>query len=208
MKLREVRRLISRYVAPSFPELQIVEDMLVRWDGEPILRGFVFERSQMNKDMVRLHAFAQPLFVPSEFVYLSVGEPLGDFLLDEDSDEGEVMAEILERAERDGRGILERVSDCSSLADNVMEITSGRMGRDLSGEIRAYCLVWIGRTDEAVAQLDEVIEQLRRFELEYELETLTQVTQVRQALERSEDEARALLEEWATKTAQALKLPA
>ena len=89
-----------------------------------------------------------------------------------------------------------------------MEITRGRLDGDLSGEIRAYCLLWTGRTGEAAAQLDDVIEQLREFEVESELGTLTQVTQVRQALERSEDEARALLEQWAAQTARALRLTA
>src|SRR5688500_1696812 len=107
MKLREAKRLISRYLAPSFPELQPADDMLVRWDGDPILRGFVLDRSQMHKDMVRLYVFAQPLFVPAEVIYLSIGRALGDFLLEESADEGEVMAEMLSRAERDGRPFLE-----------------------------------------------------------------------------------------------------
>jgi hypothetical protein len=207
MKLREVQRLIRRYVAPSFPELQLKGDMLVRWDGDPILRGFVFERLQMNEDMVRLHAFAQPLLVPADVVCLSVGAPLGDYVFD-DGNESEVMTQLLERAEREGRAILDRVSDCSSLAENVEDITEGRLDRDLSGEIRAYCLLWSGRPEEAADALDDVIEQLREFEVESELGTLTQVTQVREALERSEEEARALLQAWAEQTAQALRLPA
>jgi hypothetical protein len=118
------------------------------------------------------------------------------------------MAQLLERAEREGRAILDRVSDCSSLAENVKDITEGRLDRDLSGEIRAYCLLWSGRPEEAADELDDVIEQLREFEVESELGTLTQVTQVREALERSEEEARALLQAWAEQTAQALRLPA
>jgi hypothetical protein len=39
MKLREVQRLISLYVRPRFPELQLVDDLVVRWDGDPILRA-------------------------------------------------------------------------------------------------------------------------------------------------------------------------
>jgi hypothetical protein len=207
MKLREVQRLISLYVRPRFPELRLVDDLVVRWDGDPILRGFAVERLQMNPDMVRLHAFAQPLFVPADVVYLSVGTPLGDYVFD-DGNEGEVMAQLLERAEREGRAILDRVSDCSSLAENVKDITEGRLDRDLSGEIRAYCLLWSGRPEEAADELDDVIERLREFEVESELGTLTQVTQVREALERSEEEARALLQAWAEQTAQALRLPA
>lgn len=206
MKLREAQRLISQYLAPSFSELQPARDMLVRWDGDPILRGFVLVRSQMHKDMVRLYAFAQPLFVPAEVIYLSIGRTLGDFLLGEGTDESEIMREMLSRAEHDGWAFLERVSSCSSLAENVLELTRDQLDEDLSGEIRAYCLLWIGCTDEAAAQLDDVVEQLREFEVESELDTLGRVTQVRQALERSETEARALLADWARQTTQALKL--
>ena len=206
MKLRGVQRLISRYVAPSFPELQLSRDLLVRWDGDPIVRGFVFDRSQMNNDIVRLDAFAQPLFVPVEYVSLGVAKTLGDFLFDDRANEPEVTAQMLARAEREGRLFLETVSDCASLADTVLKMPGDRIDPRLGGEIRAYCLLWTGRTDAAIAQLDDLIEQLRDFQVEYELELLDRVKRVRQALERSEDEARELLRSWSAQTAKALGL--
>ncbi|CAN5275531.1 hypothetical protein BH20ACT16_BH20ACT16_04350 [soil metagenome] len=206
MKLREVQRLIGAYIAPSFPELRLSGDMLVRWDGDPIVRGFVFDRSQAHKEMVRLHVFAQPLFVPADVIYLSVAETLGDFLFDDPEKEADRMEEVLRRAEHEGRCFLERVSDCCSLAETMLTWPRGLMDEDLSGEIRAYCLLWSGRADEAAAQLDVVIDQLREFEVESELETLTQVTQIRKALGRSDAKAHELLETWASQTKEALQL--
>lgn len=116
------------------------------------------------------------------------------------------MVQMLRRAEHEGRAFLERVSDCSSLAETVLEMPGDHMDERLGLEIRAYCLLWARRSDAAAAQLDDVIEQLRDFEVEYELDALGRVKQVRQALERSEAEAQALLEAWARRTKEALTL--
>ena len=69
-----------------------------------------------------------------------------------------------------------------------------------------YCLLWLGRIDQAAQQLDHAIEELQPIEAEWDLALLGEIKLVRETLERSEDEARALLEGWAAETAKALKL--
>lgn len=206
MKLRELQRLVDRHVAPAFRELKLSRDLLVRWDGDPIVRGFVFDRSQMHGSVVRVEAFAQPLFIPSEVIHLSLGTTLGEFEFD-DHDTKALMAEILARAEKEGRAFLARVSDCAALAKTVLEMPEDRMDPNLGGEIRACCMIWIGRTGDGRTELEAVADRLRDFGVEWEFDLLDRVTQLLQTLERSPDEARDLLRTRAEETARALGLP-
>lgn len=208
MKLRRLERLVERHIAPAFPELKLSRDLLVRFDGDPIVRGFVFDRSQMHGSIVRLDVFAQPLFVPAEGIFLSVATTLGEFVFDEDdATDAAVMTEMLALAETDGRSFLSSVSDCASLAQVVLEMPPDRMDDRLGAEIRAYCLLWTGRIGDAARELDELAENLRDFEVDWEFDALNRVKEVRQALRRSEAEARELLSAWAQGTTRALGLP-
>ena len=203
MKRREIQRLVQQYLAPSFPELELTGDLLARWDGDPIARGFVFDR---HAGFVRLEAWAQPLFVPADDVSLGIAQTLGDFWLDGDADESTVAAEMLQRAESVGRAFLDRVSDCSSLAQTVLEMPGDRMDPSHAAQVSGYCLIWLGRAEEAAHQLDHAIEELHPIEAEWDLELLGEIKLVCETLERSEDEARALLDARARETARALKL--
>ena len=201
MTRRDVQRLVRRYLAPSFPELKLTGDVLARWDGDPIARGFVFDR---HAGFVRLEAWAQPLFVAADDVHLGVAETLGDFRLD--GDEREVMTEMLRRAESDGRAFLARVSDCASLAATAHELPGDRIDPSHAAQACGYCLLWLGRTEEAARELDRAAELVQPIEAEWDLELLGEIKLVRDALERSEDEARALLEIRVAATAKALLL--
>lgn len=207
MKRRRVERLVKRHIAPSFPELTLVRDLLVRWDGDPIVRGFAFDRSRMHASLVRMEVFAQPLFVPADVVALSVAQELGQFLFDEVASEVELLEGMRALAEHEGRAFLRRVSDCAALAQTVRAMPPDRMDDRLGDEIRAYCMVWLGRTAEAHAVLEVLIHELRAFEVEYEFELLSRVRHVKQTLERSDREAHELLRTWADGTARALGLP-
>lgn len=207
MSRRRVERLVERHIAPSFPELTLVRDLLVRWDGDPILRGFAFHRSRMHASMVRMEVFAQPLFVPADVVGRAVAQELGQFLFDDVASEIELLEAMRALAEHEGRAFLRRVSDCAALAQTVPAMPPDRMDDRLGDEIRAYCMVWLGRTAEARAVLDVLIHELRAFEVESELALLGRVRHVRQTLARSDHAARELLRTWADGTARALGLP-
>ena len=195
MKRRDVQRLVRRHLAPSFPEFELTEDLLARWDGDPIARGFVFDR---HADFVRLQAWAQPLFVPADDVNLGIAETLGDLWLDGDAHESKVAAEMLQQAPSDGRTFLHRVSDCSSLAKTVLELPGDRLDPSHTARASGCCLIWLGRAEEAAPQLDVAIEELEPIETEWDLELL--------GVSPTEDEARALLAGWSAETAKALKL--
>ena len=179
------------------------DDLLARWDGDPILRGFLFER---HDGFLRLVVLGQALFVPDDGISLGVGEQLGDFSFAGDADEHELMAEMLQLADGEGRAFLARVSDCASLAATAVRMSEDRMDPALGTEIGAYCLLWTGRVGEAAAQLDETIAASQRLRGGVPVRSADARDPRARALERSEDEARALLEGWAAETAKALKL--
>lgn len=51
MTKRQVQRAVERYVAGRFPDLAAKGDLLVARSGS-LLRGFAFERSQMEKSNI------------------------------------------------------------------------------------------------------------------------------------------------------------
>jgi hypothetical protein len=76
-----------------------------------------------------------------------------------------------------------------------------RMDPSHAAQASGYCMIWLGRAEEAAQQLDHAIEELDPIEAEWDLELLGEIKLVRETLERSEVEARALLEGWAAQTA-------
>lgn len=206
MTRRTLRRLIERHVAPAFPQLRTWKDGLVRWDGEPILRGFWFGRSDTNADGIRVHAFAQPLFVPEDLVILAVSEHLGDVFLEGASEEA-AMGEVRSRAESDGRTFLARTSDCAALAADVVALSGDSMGEALAWEIRGGCLVWVGDAEAADAAFSRAAAELEGAPTAWEDEALERVTETRAALARSPAAARELLAARAQGTERALGLP-
>jgi hypothetical protein len=128
MRRRYLQSLVERHFAPSFPALRPVEDLLVRVD-DGIVRGFCFDRSQMNKHAVRLTAFAQALFVPSDHVALGIARGLGDYYFDVPERGGEVMEAMRQRALRDGPAFLALTADCRTLAEHSEEELRERVRR-------------------------------------------------------------------------------
>jgi hypothetical protein len=208
MRRRDLQPLVERHFAPSFPELRPVGDLLVRVD-DGIMRGFHFGRSQMNKDAVRLHVLAQALFVPSEAVELGIARELGDYYIEDRARGGEVVEAMRQRAEHDGPAFLALTADCRALADHADELTDPyRIDPAAMAEVRAYCLVRVGDVAAAREALERLAAELAQSDGRYEAEELERVRRVADALERSPQEAREVLDEWERETARALRLEA
>jgi hypothetical protein len=201
MTKRQVQRAIERQVAPRFPSLRPVGDLLVARAG-PILRGFAFERSMMDKTTFRLRAFGQLLSIPSNTVAFGLSHELGNFRIDGDADS--VFAAAAEKADAQGREFLSRVEDCATMLDNLESIRSATVDHRLVGEIRAHLLAQLLRDDEAIQALDQVADQLSPPEVEYEEDALARVKELRAAVARSHGEGIALLEKWTRDSARAL----
>jgi hypothetical protein len=201
MTKRQVQRAIERQVAPRFPSFRPVGDLLVSRSG-PILRGFAFERSMMDRTTFRLRAFGQLLSIPSNTVTFGLSHELGNFRVDGDADAA--FAAAAEKADAQGREFLSQVEDCAAMLDNLESISSATVDHRLVGEIRAHLLVQLRRDEEAIQALDEVADELSPPEVEYEEDALARVKELRGALARSRGEGIALLEKWTRDSAKAL----
>jgi hypothetical protein len=176
MTKRQVQRAIERHVAPRFPSLRPVGDLLVSRSG-PILRGFAFERSMMDKTTFRLRAFGQLLSVPSNTVMFGLSQELGNFRIDGDADAA--LAAAAEKADAQGREFLLQVEDCAAILNSLESIRSATVDHRLVGEIRVHLLAQLRRDEEAIQALDEVAHELSPPEVEYEEVALARVNELR-----------------------------
>jgi hypothetical protein len=205
MRIRELQPLVQRHFAPSFPDLRLVADLLVTVD-DGIMRGFLFNRSQMNKHAVGLYVLAQALFVPTHAVRLGLSRELGDYYIDDPERGGEVVDAMRTRAELEGPSFLARAVDCASLAANATELAGNTVDPAALAETRAYCLVRAGDLASAREELRALAGELGASSIGYHARALERVRTVADALERSPQEARDVLAGWECETARALGL--
>jgi hypothetical protein len=203
---REMARLIKQHVLPAFPELTPVGDLLVKVDRSPILSGFLFERSQMDPRGFRLNALVQPLYVPAEDISLGTAKIVGDYHLgDGEADADAVFEQVVADARSVGEPWLEQSSEPVKLAEQVMDVPTWMMGRDLAREIKAYSLIYAGRHEAGGRELKRLRRRLRIRGDDAEL--AARVGLVAEALDESPERAVAVLDRWADETRATLKLP-
>ena len=203
MKRRAVEHLIRDHIAPNFPHLRQVGDLLVRWEPDLILRGFVFERSFVDATALRVAAFVQPLFVPTDSIVLDMSERLASCAV-EDGKEEAVMTAALTQMRRSR--LLERVRDARSLAVLAVPGSFPMMYSGFASELRAYCWIYAGERERAELELSELASALSSGD-PLDQEILGRMSEVHDALRVSSDRARALLDAWGSRTAAALRLP-
>ncbi len=206
MTRKQLQRLVDRHLAPAFPELTFRADGLYRWDGDPVLRGFAFDRSSSNRDGVRVHVLAQPLLIPDDVVTLGLAELLDDVFL-RDGDEAELMAGVRAKAEGAGRAFLRRTSTCEALAASILQLRrEDGMGEGLAHEWRGACLAWIGEDAGAEAALARAAQENAAGTTAWEAEALERVRELQAALATSPAATLELLAGRARATRAALGL--
>ena len=72
-----VERLIRAHVLPRMPGFTVTKRLLHVAPVCDILRGYYFESSGFDANLVWVEAFVQPLYVPSDCLVLSRGGRLG-----------------------------------------------------------------------------------------------------------------------------------
>jgi hypothetical protein len=203
---RDVARLAERHLAPHFPDLRVVRDLLVRYDG-PILRGFCLDRSQLDPAGFDVVVFAQPLIVPAEEISLGVAVDLAHCVFDPDR-EDELMGAVATAAVVRGSRFVAEFSDALSFAESV---TTERF-RDVDGrrvrEARAYCRAYAGDLDAARAEIAALRPELEAASAtSWVRDIAVRVHAFERALDVSPAEVRRLLDGWAERTRSALALP-
>jgi len=179
-----------------------------------VLSGFVLDRSGMERGAFYLTAFAQPLYVPRDHLFLTYGKRLeqGKRWKVENGNETEVVQLILEVIRSEGRSVLEMVNSAEKLA----ELTEAKPGtrrnpfhwrEDDPNVVEARAYSWVLLGDETKAKRD-LLYLTRQFvpSRDWEREIQNRVETVLRSLDAGLATARGLLRDWARQTIVGLEL--
>ncbi len=211
MKTREIRRLHARYLAAAFPELQLEGTLLLHPPIHYLLRGCHFESSSYSKSSVAVHAFVQPLYVPSTVLWLSFGKRLAgsDGRWWEMAERGEdvIMEEITNVIRREAIPLFQKLSTPGGFARSAEEFFGP--AKDVSSlEAIAYSNFLSGNLPLASKQLEQLSREIEQLEpdVEWLMEMQQRVELIASELSRNPNRVRKQLNTWRDETLEALGL--
>ena len=208
MKKREISRLVSSYLAPAFPDLVPIGDLLVRYDVDHILRGLCFDASDVDARGFTVYVFAQALFVPYDAVNLGVADDIASSYF-APADEAVVMERVVAAARERAVPFLREIVDASTFADAASPERFPLLDTVLAQEARFYCRAYAGDMAGARREHAGLRAKLARDpDAEFVAQLSARADQLVSALDKSHDAARDALDAWAAETRSALRLPA
>ncbi len=208
MRVRYLNRLLEEHLVPHLDGFSVHEGMLIATPVGDLLRGFCFDRSQLDRTSFYVNVFVQTLCVPLEHVVLTVGHRLGGASNYWDLAEGEpdqVMSTVLAYVRHEGLRWLDTLATPLDLADRLPSLV--RLDDDPQRlEVLAYAFLLGGEVGECrrviaeALSIDDVVD--------WELESQERLMHVRDRLDAGGfDEARKVLDAWRAYTAEQLRLP-
>ena len=204
MTKKQIERFVRAQVLPDLNRFTSEGDLLVAPGDDLVLRGFVFDRSQLDKHAFDLHALVQPLYVPETGIRLGLSLWLGAFRV-KDGAEDQVGGHVRATIESDGLPHLRRLGDYRGIAEALPEVARYKMNHDKAGEHRGYAFLLAGDEPRARQSLDEALALAR--ERGASSEVAQRVERILELFAGSPEPARDQLSEWARQTAEALRLP-
>jgi hypothetical protein len=215
MKATELERLTRQYLIPRLPGYLAKGPLVYHGSTEHLLRGFYFERSSHGDRGFFVWVFVQPLYIPSDHLAFSFGDRLPHlaegadrFWQIREGGEAEVMDDILRLAEDAGLAFLNRFPTVESLPDGLVRSFPGSLG-SRALEAIAYAHVLSDSPEKAMTALrrlkDQVSEASQKLPKRVWLHEIGERAQkVEDALGRSSEAAKAVLNEWSEETRKAL----
>lgn len=186
-----------------------------RFGDRVVLIGVLLDLSGLEKGAFYLTAFAQPLYVPCDHLFLTYGGRLAKAKRWKISPDNQnvIVAQVLDAIQRDGLPLFGRVDSVQKLADiaqaarNTRESPFGWSEKDPNViEARAYSWTLLGREEDARRDLYYLTQNyVPQYDWEKELQSRSEV--ILRALDSGLEKAQALLREWARETVHKLGLP-
>lgn len=216
MKAREFESLTRRHLLAHLPGFDCKGPLLFVRPVHYLLRGFYFNRSDLDSRGFYLYRFIQPLYVPLPHISFNFGRRLsgrtGDSWQIPLEQTKTIMAEVLSVIQSQGLRLVLSVETPSDLAEK---------GRYLAGlevdtlsahvdEAVAYSLILANNYPAAIANLDRVDAVLSRpdpYRTEADAEMQERNRWLRERLIQQPEAAVRRLEEWTEATRAALRLP-
>ena len=179
-----------------------------------VLSGFLLDLSGLERGAFYLAAFAQPLYVPHDYLFLTYGKRLerSKRWKINDQNETEIVSRVLEAARSEGCSFLEVVNSVKKLAE-LAEAKPGTRENpfqwhpDDPNVIEARAYSWTLLENERNAKRDLLyLTQMYVPKYDWEKELQARAGTVLRAMEQGMEIGQALLRDWAKQSAAGIGL--
>lgn len=206
MKRKDFEIFAMKYLDPHLPGFVAKGHLIYRVPVNAVFSGFIFDSSGFSADSFNPSAFVQPLYVPSEHFTMTLGQRLLGVWKFRSDDQGLADA-LLRSIKKEGLPLLDALGTPEKLARDAETLKNS--SNHYVRQAAAYSLVWIGRDQDAVRRLDELLAILLEMSSsrKWALAVRTEVAGLREMLSKDPQGARALLNRWAEETRIKLGLP-
>jgi hypothetical protein len=210
VKGKMFEKFASRFIIPEWPGFTVSGNLIYRIPVATIFKGFVFDSSGFSADVFNPTVFVQPLYVPQDYITLTLGQRLlGNWEFSPEVEEEALASRLLRSMTTEGMPLLDLLATPEKIAKEAEKL-NGAINSHSVRRVVAYSLVWIGEDNEALQRLDKLLlmlEEMGKGVQKWALHLHEEVSQLREALLRNPNEARTLLAMWTEQTRQKLKLP-
>jgi len=172
-----------------------------------ILRAIVFDTSQWTADQFYVHVIAQPLFVPTENLVLSLGWRLGGGCHSWDRRSPNLLKDLANALQREAMPFLTRIKSPVDIAQTarIIGVKSPGEGGPYIQEAIAYGFAYEGDTAQAIRWLD-AMEPSLDVHVGWQRETARRTQLLKHKLLADPLDARQQLETWENETVKHLGL--
>lgn len=207
MKGRAFQKFAQNFLLPELPGFAVKGDLIYRVTVGRVLNAITFDSSGFSPRVFYPNAFVQPLYVPLDFITMTLGKPfLGHW---EFQPGNQALADrLLQSIKTEGMPLLQALGTPEKIAHHAekMKSTENHYVRQAT----AYSMVLVGEEREAIKRLDELLVMLEKMASgiqKWALDVHREVAHFRGIVLRDPDEARTLLLQWGEETRTKLKLP-
>jgi hypothetical protein len=206
MKKRQIEKYLKKRVLPSFSGFTVKGRMLYKKGADGLLRGYYFDQSASDADVLYVQCFVLPLYVPTSVVGFNFGDRLAHpdtgnsgWRIGSDDDE---CPPLLRRMEEANKDYLDRIKNPCDFAERFSAAIPNDIHTD---EAVAYSWFLCGDTKRAIEHLLRV-EQVE-VTAPWIVEVKARGERIRHFLQDGElTAARNQLSDWRAESESALKL--
>jgi hypothetical protein len=208
VKKKYVEKFANEHLLPSLPGFRVRGNLIYEIPVGNILRAFLFESSGFSATAFYPQVFVQLLYIPLEHLTLTPGKR---FLRNWEFVPGD-EARLGQRLLHEIHGIGVPFICAHGSPEGVVRETRKNPALEVNPNVRqqlAYSLLMLGRNDEGLNELDNLLKMLN---VTSEVQTWervlhAEVSTLRETLMRSPAETVKTLNEWTETTRMKLGLP-
>lgn len=207
MKRLEFEKFASKLLIPELPGFAVKGHLIFRLPVGSLLRGFIFDSSGFSRETFNPDVFVQPLYVPNDYITMTLGRRLlgvWKFRADDET----LATKLLASMRKEGFPLLDELGSPEKIASNAERLKSPE--NHYVRQAAAYSLALIGEDRQAIKRLDELLVMLREMGAgiqKWALKVHNEVANFRETLVSRPSEARKQLADWTEQTRQKLGLP-